>query len=125
MAVKEAVRLDVGHGRQTAVIDIIEEVGEILDVSLTLGWIAHDRLAVLEAVADITVPVATGADHHVERVFRSVVETSRRIEATTVICPADLLLVERITDMAQRRGRRRGAAIDLGGVENAIREIRR
>src|SRR5690348_7336406 len=102
MAVKKAVRLDVGDGRQTAVIDVIEEVGEILDMSLTLGRIAHDRLAVLEAVADIAVPVATGADHHVERVCRSVVETSRRIEAAAVIGPADLLLVVRITDMAQR-----------------------
>src|SRR5215471_7611655 len=102
MAVKEAVRLDVGHGRQTAVIDIIEEVGEILDVGLTLGRVAHDRLAVLEAVADIAVPVTTGADHHVERILRSVVEASRRIKAATIIGPADLLLIERITDMAQR-----------------------
>ena len=45
---------------------------------------------VLERVADVAVPVAAGADEHVDRIRRAVVEAPRRVEAAAVVGPPDM-----------------------------------
>src|SRR5262249_21724997 len=80
------------------------------------------RRRVLKRVADVTVPIATGADQNVERISRAVVEALRRIESTAIVRPPDVLLVERIPDGSQRRWGNRGACVDRSRVDLTVRE---
>src|SRR5205807_9175838 len=42
MAIAEAIRLQIGHRRKLAMVQIIEEINRVLDVRLALCRIAHD-----------------------------------------------------------------------------------
>src|SRR5207342_483494 len=63
------VWLYIGDSSQMAVVELVEEIDHVLDELLALRRITHDRRRVLERIADVAVPVATGADEHVDRIL--------------------------------------------------------
>src|SRR3979411_2809337 len=93
MAVHGAVRLDVGHRWQRAVLEILEEVG---DVTHMVG--AHRRIVhlIFKRVADVAIDKA-------ERTARY-----GSIVAATIVLPRDVLRAQEIAD-AGHGDRRNGA----------------
>ena len=120
VAVDGAIRLDVGHRRQRAVLEIDEQIGHVAHV---IG--PHRRIVglILERIADVAVAV--------DRVARD-----RQIVAAAIILPRDVLGREHVADAADgllrddgaalRGAARRPRRIDVDGVvEGAGLAVRR
>ena len=119
MPVDQAVGLHVRDGRQLAVVERIEEVDRVLDVRLALLRVSHDRAGIAEEVADIAVVLG---DQHIDRIMRAVRHPHRRVVAAAVVCPGNSVLIERVPDVAQCRGRDLGTAQDVGCIYRAVRQ---
>src|SRR6195952_4900908 len=62
MAVHQAAWLHDGNGRQFTVLDVIVEIGGVLDVSSADSGVFHDRRVVLKRIADSAIFVGILAD---------------------------------------------------------------
>ena len=117
--VDQAVGLHVRDRRQLAVLERIEEVDRVLDVRLALPCVSHDCAGIAEGVADIAVVLG---DEKIDRIPRAVRHPHRCVVAAAVVCPGNFLLIERVPDVAQCRGRDLGTAQDVGCIDRAVRQ---
>ena len=117
MAVDDAARLDVGHLRQLAVLDVGIEIDRVLQMGLALGFAGHDRRRIRRPVADVAILVY-GAQ------VVGVLEVA--IELVAEVSPGNAFGVERVADGAHARGRNRVdivVGVNVGISVGAVAEI--